>query len=406
VDAIGDPMWGDGFIPRVNERSRAGVMQALGTGDLFTSSTTSVRHMIVDPRLAMQDNDLRAGFLERNVSMIIDTQAWRYSDPNSWGSNWGMLPYAPSRPFMPTREWIRGYVIGDLGAQVSMGASYLLLPGWYASLTDIDRAVDVAEWTLEAYEQFRRSGVLIPAIAWLPVMLTSGAASLAAAMAYVESGLVQGVYAQFNTVSGLSEPLDRARRMVKLILDIQNLGLPVIAGHLGPIGVVMRAIGVSAVDCGPCETQSFSYSDLVRNSIRRTKDQSSSRGGGPPVRMWVSELGQTITSSQLAAIRQNPAAHAEIVCRRACHRFRSGRETLEVAVQHSLLSLDEEARKQSGRPCSVRIDAARRSLMAMKTSVPVVDEALRQGRQKTLRQGHLDVQLALLDEVSPRHGAA
>jgi hypothetical protein len=376
-------------------------MQALGTADLFTESLPSISHAIVDVRLTLADNDLKAGFNERNVSMIVDTQAWRYSDPESWNTKWITFPHAPSSPFTPSREWVHKYVMGDLTTQMSMGGSCAMLPGWFAALEDIELAIDVATWTLEAFEQFQRRGVLMPVIAWLPVTAKFREASLAAAKVYVESRAVQGFYAQLNNVNGLRDPLDRFQRSAKLLIEIQNLGLPVIAGHFGPVGLVMRAIGIAAVDCGPCDAQSFNFANSIKAAaLLRSPTRSTSKRFASAIRIWVSEVGQTVTANQMAAIRRDRAAYAEIVCRRPCHRFRLGPDTLTVAVHHSLLCLNEEARQQSDLPTSVRVDAARRALVAMKSRVPLLDLALSQEQERTLRQDHLDVQLALLAEVS------
>jgi hypothetical protein len=405
MEDIQNQMWAHGFIPRVNGRSRPGIMQALGPRDLFTKSELSLPYMIVDAHLTLEDSDLQVSFRDRDVSMIVDTQAWRYSDSRTWNSKWGNVPYAPQSPFNRRRTWVHDYTISDLSAQITMGSSYLMLPGWFTSLESVELARDVATWTLEAFGEFRRKGVLVPAIAWLPARIGAAEASLAAAEAYVESGAVRGIYVQWARANGLHDPVDRLKRSAKLLLEIQNLGLPVIAGHFGSIGLVMRAVGIAAADCGPCEGQSFDFSDSIRAALPQTQQVSSSTRKALPVRMWVRELGQTVTARQMAAIRESRTAFAEVYCRRACHRFRLGRDTLAVAVHHSTLSLCEEARQQSTLPISMLVDAAARSLREIKTRIELINPALTDEKQ-ALRQDHLDVQLALLAEASTLHGVA
>jgi hypothetical protein len=404
-EAVGS-IWGDGYIPRVSARYRAGIMQALGPSDLFTQDVIKIPYVIVDARLALDDGEISAGFADRNVKVIIDTQSWRYSDPRTWQSKWSTLPYVPSRPFAPTRQWVHEYVAKDLAFQMDMGASHPTLPGWFSSLETVDEAVEVATWTIEAYEQFRRKGYLSPAVAWLPVKSGSRDASLAAAKIYTDSDLVLGIYAQSPKISGLRDPLDRFKRSVKLLCEIQALGIPVIAGHLGAVGIFMRAIGIVAADCGPCTAQSFDFSSSISSALPRPADKTGSRSGAPAVRMWISELGQTVTAGQMAAIRQSRSTYAEVICRRACHRFRLGRDAVSTAAQHGILCLGEEARLQSHLPLSVRADAARRSLIAMKSRIDLVDEILLQGDLETLRKDHLDVQIALLADTSALHGVA
>ena len=122
--------------------------------------------------------------------------------------------------------------------------------------------------------------------------------------------------------------------------------------------------------------------------------------------MWLDEIGQTVTARQMAAIRRDRVAHAEILCRRACHRFRLGKDTVALAVHHSVLSLCETATRQSRLPASMRVDNARRLLTTMKTRIGVMDAALSAEKQRLLRQEHLDVQLALLADADSLHGVA
>jgi hypothetical protein len=398
----GSQILGDGFIPRMNKRSRSGIMLALGPSDLFSQDTPSIHSVIVDARLTLDDHDVSTELRDHDISMIIDTQAWRYSDPRTWETDWSATPYAPTSPFIAQRDWIREYVRSDLAAQFSMGARCFLLPGWYPSLESVECAREVAMWTLEAYEELGYKTDTTSAIAWLPARPGRADAILAAARVYAESGMISAAYVQRQNIDGLRDPLDRLKHCAKLMLRVEGLGLPVIAGHLGCVGVTFRAIGVSAADCGPCEGQSFDFSEAIRTARPRTSKNGSSYGF--PVRMWLDEVGRVVTAKQMETIRQNRVAFAEVMCRRACHRFRLGEDSTSVAVHHSLLSLCEASTRQSTVPASMRIDDARRLLMAMKTRIGIMNSAL--GEESLLRQDHLDTQLALLTGAESLHGAA
>lgn len=404
----GSEIWGDGFIPRMNGRSRPGIMRALEPSDLFTADREppSIPSVIVDARLAVEDQDIRTALRGRGIVMIVDTQAWRYSDRRTWDTPWRSAAYAPSTPFSAQRKWVHDYVFKDLSIQFSIGADRVILPSWFPSLDTVEQARDVATWILEAYEEFRRKVAIIPAIAWVPAKSGNPEASLAAAKVYAQSGAVLAAYVQRQKIDGMSDPLDRLRSSVKLMLEIQNLGLPAIAGYLGCIGLTIRALGVSAADCGPCEGQAFDFSGAIRTAIPRTRGNMTSQPKFPPVRMWIDELGQRVTSRQMAAIRHDRAAFAEIMCRRPCHRFRLERDSMPVAVHHSLLSLCETATSQSALPASMRTDRARRLLTAMRTRIAVMDSALKDENQPSLRRDHLDVQLALLASTNELNGVA
>lgn len=404
MDGSDGPIWGDGFIPRMNGRSRPGIMQALAPSDLFTGEVPSVQSIIVDARLASEDHDIGAELRDRGITMIVDTQAWRYSDHRTWDSAWSAVPYAPPGPFDAQRNWVHEYVLKDLSAQFKAGGRCLLLPGWFPSLETVDLATQVALWTLDAFEEFTSKAAL-SAIAWLPSTPDSMDASLAAAKVYADSQSVHAIYVQRNRISGSLDPFDRLKRSAKLMLEVQNFGLPVIAGYLGSIGLTIRAIGVSAADCGPCEGQSFDFTEAIRAALPRKEDVPT-RPRPLPVRMWLDELGQIVTARQMATIRRDKVAYAEILCRRACHRFRLSRDTVAVAAHHSLLSLCETAARQSKLPTSMRVDNARRLLTAMKTRIGIVDSALSAANEPLLRQEHLDVQLALLADADSLHGSA
>jgi hypothetical protein len=109
------------------------------------------------------------------------------------------------------------------------------------------------------------------------------------------------VYVQRKRISGSLDPLDRLKRSAKLMLEVQGFGLPVIGGYLGCIGLTIRAVGIAATDCGPCEGQSFDFTEAIRTALPRNEDASSSPRP-LPVRMWLEEAGQT---SPLA----NPGFH-------------------------------------------------------------------------------------------------
>jgi hypothetical protein len=406
VHGTGGQVWGDGYVPRLNGRSRPGIMRALGPSDLFTEEKPRIPSVIVDARLALDDHDISAELRDRGIDMIVDTQGWRYSDPRTWETAWNSVSYAPPIPFNAQHNWVHEYALKDLSAQFNAGCSCLMLPGWFSSLETSKLAEDVAVWTLEAFEDFKHKIALAPAIAWLPAKSGAPDATLAAAKVYAQSGAVHAVYVQRDKVDGPRDPLDRLKRSAKLMLEIQNFGLPVIAGHFGCMGLTIRAIGISAADCGPCEDQSFDFLDAIRSAVPQVREDTARRSGPPAVRMWLDELGQTVTARQMAAIRQDRAALAEIMCRRECHRFRLGRDTMSVAVHHGVLSLCEAATRQSRLPASMRVDNARRLLTAMKTRIGIMDAALSADHQPLLRQSHLDVQLALLADVNSLHGVA
>jgi hypothetical protein len=370
---------------------------------LFTSADVSVPYLIAEAPLAISSPHLGTSLADLRVKMIVDTQAWRFADDRTWHSKWASLPYAPRLPFRSTKQWVTAYVASDLAQQVALGGQCLMLPGWFSSIANADLAAEVAGWIIDAFRQFRRGGVIMPAFAWLPVEVGASEASLAAAGVYARSGAVSAIYAQLSTMEGLSEPIDKLSVATTVMLDIQNLGLPLIAGYMGALGLVLRALGVAAADCGPNSAQSFSYARLIDSAVPR--ESAKRKRGGIPIRTWLGELRQPVTAKQMAAIRADRAALAEVLCRRPCHRFRPGPENLLAAVQHSTLALIDEAERDVGQPRSIRVDAARRTLLEARSRIAQVDQAVRRAGAQRLKRDHVDAQLALLAKFSHPNAA-
>jgi hypothetical protein len=372
---------------------------------MFSGDPCYLPYAIVDARLEMTGGGIAKTLAASGTRVIIDTQAWRFADERTWESMWASYSYAPPMPFRPSEQWVTRYAVADLRQQVELGGHCVLLPGWFASLRDAEFAADVSRWTLKAYRQFRRGGFLYPAIAWVPLSHEMPTLTLAAASVFAESAQVSAIYAQAPVVRGPGESLDVLARTTELMLDMQALGLPVIAGHMGATGLTLRALGVTAADCGPISSQSFNRSRLISDAQRSNTGARRSYGA-PGLRMWVSELGQLATVDQMNAIRANRRVFSSMLCQRRCHRFRVGVDDTLSAVHHSLLSLIDDARDISEQPRSISVDVTRRTLLQIRSRVTQVNQVLADARRPLLRRDHLDVQLALLATMTNPTGVA
>lgn len=399
---VDEDFWGSGYVPRVGTRSFGGVELAL-TPDLFGGMQSRPRWAIVDAPTAERNEHLVAFLRDSDVGVLIDTQAWRYADQRTWESaKWGSTPYAPSTPFVMDRNWVREYVAGDLETQKRLGATAVVLPNWFAALRH--DAANVFVWTLDGYRDFRRSA-LHKAVAWLPMNLSTLDQSLDIAALAAEADDIEALITQFQRIAPIQASVGQLASNLGAIVEVQNEGLPVLAGRFGSIGVTARAFGVKAADCGPAEDQTFDAAAMIRSALPRVTNNSGRASGPPAAPIWFSELGQTVYATRAASLRQIRRANAEIMCRRPCHQYRIGKETLTTSARHGMLSRLEEADHAHALPRGIRLDAARRYLDRMGEAIDIVNRALEDdGHDWQLRRDHVTTQQAVLTFAA--HGAA
>lgn len=397
-----EDFWGNGYVPRVAARSFGGVELAL-TPDLFGGMPSRPRWAVVDAPTAETNEHLVSFLRDSGVGVLIDTQAWRYADQRTWESTrWADTPYAPNGPFTMAPDWVTDYVAGDLEAQKRLGATAVILPNWFSALRH--DAAQVFVWALDGYRKFRRSA-LHKAVVWMPMRLNTLDQSLDIASLAAESGEIEAIIAQFERISPLQASVGQLASTLSGLVAVQDEGLPVLAGRFGSIGVTARAFGVKAAECGPAEEQTFDAASMIRSALPRANAGAGGPGGPPAAPIWFSELGQTVLANRATKLRQIRRANAEILCRRPCHQYRIGKETLTTSARHGLLSRLEEADQAQSLPPGLRLDAARRHLDRMGDAIDVVNRAVEDdGCQWQLKRDHVTTQQAVL--TFSAHGAA
>lgn len=63
--------------------------------------------------------------------------------------------------------------------------------------------------------------------------------------------LLSALYVQVTPVDPMSDSVSKLVHIAETTLHFQNIGVSVVAGHLGGFGGVLRALGVAAARCGP-----------------------------------------------------------------------------------------------------------------------------------------------------------
>jgi hypothetical protein len=123
-------------------------------------------------------------------------------------------------------------------------------------------------------------------------------------------------------------------------------------------------------------------------------------------RVYVPELGMTLSGTLWRRLRSLPAALAVIACRRPCCRFGNAALLPDRAVHHSLRCRLAEAAELAGQPASMRIDHAYRSLERVGARLAAVNSALDAAGLPRLSHEHVDTQKALLSRGATASGVA
>jgi hypothetical protein len=89
---------------------------------------------------------------------------------------------------------------------------------------------------------------------------------------------LHGVYLQVNHLHPLDDSVAKIVTICRLLLRVRQRGFIAIGGRLGSPGILVRALGVDAVDAGLGEGKSFSLADKV--VYRRNERQAK-------VRLWL-----------------------------------------------------------------------------------------------------------------------
>lgn len=396
-------MFGHGFVPRVTERNRAGLARALSP-DLFSGEPPDVPWAIVDGAAAAEDPTLVRERTSGGTRVVVDTQAFRYSDSRTWLSpKWSQVPFAPAVPFDGTRQWVEEFVTSDLRFQSAVGGSAYLLPAWFTARAGADPGH--LRWVLEAAT--RLVGDVVPAkpmLATLPVQRTALDAGRAAAQVLHHG--VAGVYVLVSPWRPVRDPVDSLAAIAAFLLDLEHGDFSVLIGRGGALTPVWRALGVSGAEAGLAEAESFDRSGAIGIALPRPREKGKpSPRPGP--RIYVPELGLSLAGKQWRQLAGVPAALAAVTCSRRCCRMAGSAELAQDhAVEHSLVCRVEEATAISKLPLSMRAAEAYELIKNRRSRLRQVNVTLRDAGLDPFRHDHVENQLALITRFAHRDKAA
>ena len=93
----------------------------------------------------------------------------------------------------------------------------------------------------------------------------------------------------------MTDSVSKLIDVVEAMLRFQDVGIPVVSGHLGALGGVLRSLGVTAADAGLGSSETFDAKRLLR---RPTRESADSRGGPSGARRYVIQLLRSVDRRQ------------------------------------------------------------------------------------------------------------
>lgn len=383
---------GHGFIPRIDARSFKAAERCLtrDTPGLFSEGLDLPWATLEGPWALQRGGATIELCRDRGVSLLVDTQAWRYRDPRTFlVDKFLATPYAPPAPLtMADRSTLSHFVEADLKTQESLGASAYLLPG----VVPRDRDDDVRADALGLLELARQS---LPEARPCIAFVGAHTSSMEAAHQLVDDlpHWIDGVYVQLTPTKPLHDSAAKIIDGLMLMRHIMQQGFTVIAGRLAGLTPVLRAAGIPAADAGLGEGESFSYGEKVKNHEPRSDQRQPRPLGG---RVYVPQLGRSVSAAEWGRMMDVPALRALLLCRLPCCAFGKPIETTpQRGREHSLHSRVAEAKLLggSGPPA---IDAALAMLEDRQSTARIVESCLRERGVEPPITSFLDDHLAVV----------
>ena len=394
--------FGHGFVPRIGRDNHRALDRALAPPGLFGDEPSEIPWVIVDGAWAKPDTPLLTHLRSLGVRVLVDSQSWRFADKRTWDvAKYASLEHRPSAPLdLRDIDALAAFVEADLGWQLTLGADALLLPGLMPDKDDdsgvraLTLAAEVA-LTSELSEGKPIVGFLGGHSRNIDLVNETTDDSV--------TPLLSGVYIQISPVNPMTDPVSKLVDVIETMVQFERNGTPVISGHLGALGGVLRSLGVSAADAGLGMGETFDARRLLRRRVRQ--DNGSGRG---PIgsRRYVMQIMRSLSRKQWDVLMSIDAMTAFLDCRLTCCRFRTPQDRTEWAREHSLRTRVAEAVDLNGLAPSMRASRQVDVLRAARASLVTVNSSLQSNGHETLPVEHVENQLAALQRILASHRAA
>jgi hypothetical protein len=215
--------------------------------------------------------------------------------------------------------------------------------------------------------------------------------------------LLSAVYVQVSPVNPMTDSVSKLIDVVEAVLRFERDDTPVVSGHLGALGGVLRSLGVSATYAGLGSGQTFNAKRLLSRPVRKDND---SQGGPSGTRRYVMQLLRSVDRKQWDTLMSVDAIRGFLDCRLTCCRFRTIHDRTEWAREHSLRSRVAEAVDLAALAPSMRASRQIDILQAARSSLVTVNTSLQSSGHQTMPVEHVENQLAALERILASHRAA
>lgn len=394
--------FGHGFVPRIGRDNHRALDRALAQHSLFGDGPSEIPWVIVDGAWAKPDTALLTQLRNLGTRILVDSQSWRFADERTWEvGKYASLEHRPQAPLhIDDTDALAAFVKADLKWQLALGADALLLPGL---MPQRDEDAGVRGLTL-ATEVAMTSNL----INGRPIVGFLGGHSrnieLVGAMADDSViPLLSAAYIQISPVNPMTDPVSKLIDIFEAMVRFERNGTPVISGHLGALGGVLRALGVSAADAGLGTGETFDAKRLLR---RKAYTENGSGGGPIGSRRYVMQILRSLNRKQWDALMSVDAMRAFLDCRLRCCRFRTPQDRAGWAREHSLRTRVTEAADLAVLAPSMRASRQVDVLHAARASLVTVNSSLQSSGHETLPVEHVENQLAALQRILASHRAA
>jgi hypothetical protein len=258
---------GHGFIPRVDARNYKAVERCLTRdGPGLFHEALDVPWAVLEGPWALQHG---AATLElcrdRGVSVLVDTQAWRYRDARTLlVDKFTAPPYAPTSPLsLSAPADMRSFVRADLETHASLDAAAFLVPGAIPQSAHDD----IADMTLALIDAARPTALAEPRPCVAFVGAHSSSMDRAHALIDQLPLWLEGIYIQVTPSNPLRDSAAKVIDALVLMRHTVQRGFSVIGGRMAALGPLARALGVHATDAGLGEGESFP--DQLQDTLHR-----------------------------------------------------------------------------------------------------------------------------------------
>ncbi len=394
--------FGHGFVPRIGRENHRALDRAMAQPGLFDDEPSEIPWVILDGAWANPETPLLGQLRNLGVRILVDTQSWRFADERTWGvRKYARLGHRPDAPLtLDDVDASAKFVEADLEWQLALGADVLLLPGLMPEKGDdsgnraLAMAIEVA-MTSEVTRGRPLVGFLgthSRSLDFIDVLASDPVTAMLAA-----------VYVQISPVKPMTDSVSKLIGMVEALLCFERRGTPVIAGHLGALGGVLRSLGISATDAGLGTGESFDARRLLRHRVRK---EPGARGGPIGTRRYVMQLLRSLNRKQWDILMTIDSMRGYLDCHLPCCRFRPLHDRAEWAREHSLRARVAEAAQLAALAPSMRASRQVDVLRRARSSLATVNLSLQANGHEPLPVEHVENQLAALERILASHRAA